>query len=48
MINGSDDIIDYIKQKLNIGVGQTTLMDVYLKNSGMPGRLWLCAHDAVW
>jgi NADH-quinone oxidoreductase subunit E len=24
MINGSDDIIDYIKQKLNIGVGQTT------------------------
>ena len=24
MLNGSDDIIDYIKQKLNIGVGQTT------------------------
>jgi len=24
MINGSDDIIDYIKQKLNIGIGQTT------------------------
>jgi len=24
MINGSDDIIDYIKQKLNIGVGETT------------------------
>jgi NADH-quinone oxidoreductase subunit E len=24
MISGSDNIIDYIKQKLNIGVGQTT------------------------
>ncbi|MEO6547267.1 MAG: NAD(P)H-dependent oxidoreductase subunit E [Ferruginibacter sp.] len=24
MINGSDDIIDYIKSKLNIGVGETT------------------------
>lgn len=24
MINGSDDIIEYIKQKLNIGVGETT------------------------
>jgi NADH-quinone oxidoreductase subunit E len=24
MLNGSDDIIDYIKQKLNIGIGQTT------------------------
>ncbi|MCX6292824.1 MAG: NAD(P)H-dependent oxidoreductase subunit E [Sphingobacteriales bacterium] len=24
MLNGSDNIIDYIKQKLNIGVGQTT------------------------
>jgi NADH-quinone oxidoreductase subunit E len=24
MINGSDNIIDYIKQKLNIGVGETT------------------------
>jgi NADH-quinone oxidoreductase subunit E len=24
MINGSDQIIDYIKQKLNIGVGETT------------------------
>lgn len=24
MLNGSDAIIDYIKQKLNIGVGQTT------------------------
>jgi len=24
MLNGSDQIIDYIKQKLNIGVGQTT------------------------
>ncbi len=24
MLNGSDDIIDYIKQKLNIGVGETT------------------------
>ncbi len=24
MINGSDDIIDYIKQKLNINVGETT------------------------
>lgn len=24
MINGSDDIVDYIKQKLNIGIGQTT------------------------
>jgi NADH-quinone oxidoreductase subunit E len=24
MLNGSDSIIDYIKQKLNIGVGQTT------------------------
>ena len=24
MINGSDDIIDYIKEKLNIGVGETT------------------------
>lgn len=24
MINGSDDIIDYIKQKLNIGIGETT------------------------
>lgn len=24
MISGSDDIIDYIKQKLNIGIGQTT------------------------
>ncbi len=24
MINGSDDIIDYIKQKLNIAVGETT------------------------
>ncbi len=24
MINGSDGIIDYIKQKLNIGVGETT------------------------
>jgi len=25
MLNGSDDIIDYIKQKLNIGVGETTV-----------------------
>jgi len=24
MLNGSDDIIDYIKQKLSIGVGETT------------------------
>jgi NADH-quinone oxidoreductase subunit E len=24
MINGSDDIVDYIKQKLNIGIGETT------------------------
>lgn len=24
MLNGSDDIIDYIKQKLNIGIGETT------------------------
>ena len=24
MLNGSDQIIDYIKQKLNIGVGETT------------------------
>jgi NADH-quinone oxidoreductase subunit E len=24
MLNGSDDIIDYIKQKLNINVGETT------------------------
>jgi NADH-quinone oxidoreductase subunit E len=24
MINGSDDIIHYIKEKLNIGVGETT------------------------
>ncbi len=24
MVNGSDNIIDYIKQKLNIGVGETT------------------------
>jgi NADH-quinone oxidoreductase subunit E len=24
MVNGSDEIIDYIKQKLNIGVGETT------------------------
>lgn len=24
MINGSDDIVDYIKQKLNISIGQTT------------------------
>jgi NADH-quinone oxidoreductase subunit E len=24
MLNGSDNIIDYIKQKLNIGVGETT------------------------
>ena len=24
MLNGSDDIIDYIKEKLNIGVGETT------------------------
>lgn len=24
MLNGSDDIIDYIKQKLNIGVGETS------------------------
>jgi NADH-quinone oxidoreductase subunit E len=24
MISGADDIIDYIKQKLNIGVGETT------------------------
>jgi len=24
MLNGSDDIIDYIKSKLNIGVGETT------------------------
>jgi NADH-quinone oxidoreductase subunit E len=24
MLNGSDDIIAYIKQKLNIGVGETT------------------------
>ena len=24
MINGSDQIIDYIKQKLNIGIGETT------------------------
>jgi NADH-quinone oxidoreductase subunit E len=24
MINGSDNIIDYIKQKLNIGIGETT------------------------
>lgn len=25
MLNGSDNIIDYIKQKLNIGVGETTV-----------------------
>ena len=24
MVNGSDNIIDYIKQKLNIGIGETT------------------------
>jgi NADH-quinone oxidoreductase subunit E len=24
MVNGSDEIIDYIKEKLNIGVGETT------------------------
>ena len=24
MVNGSDQIIDYIKEKLNIGVGETT------------------------
>jgi len=24
MLNGSDEIIDYIKQKLNIGIGETT------------------------
>lgn len=24
MLNGSDDIIDYIRQKLNIGIGETT------------------------
>lgn len=24
MVSGSDDIVDYIKQKLNIGVGETT------------------------
>ena len=24
MLNGSDDIIDYIKQKLSIGIGETT------------------------
>ena len=24
MVNGSDDIIDYIKQKLSIGIGETT------------------------
>ena len=24
MVNGSDNIVDYIKQKLNIGVGETT------------------------
>jgi NADH-quinone oxidoreductase subunit E len=25
MISGADDIIDYIKQKLNIGIGETTM-----------------------
>ncbi|MBL7729244.1 MAG: NAD(P)H-dependent oxidoreductase subunit E, partial [Dinghuibacter sp.] len=24
MLNGSDNIVDYIKQKLNIGIGETT------------------------
>jgi NADH-quinone oxidoreductase subunit E len=35
MLNGSDNIIDYIKEKLNIKAGE------------MPGCLWLCANDAV-
>jgi NADH-quinone oxidoreductase subunit E len=29
MLNGSDNIIDYIKQKLNIGVGETTADEMF-------------------
>ena len=34
MINGSDNIVDYIREKLNI------------KNCRMFGSLWLCTNDA--
>ncbi len=48
MLNGSDQIIDYIKEKLNIGVGETTTDGLFsLKDGGMSGRLRLCADDAA-
>ena len=47
MLNGSDDIIKYIDEKLGIKPGETTeRWNVYLENSGMSWRLWLCADDA--
>ena len=47
MINGSDEIIAYIQQKLAINIGETTADGMFtLENSGVLRRLWLCAHDA--
>ena len=39
MLNGSDNIIDYIKQKLNIGVGETTA-DEDSDQDYKPGWVW--------
>jgi NADH-quinone oxidoreductase subunit E len=48
MIEGSDEIINYIKDKLNIGVGETTQDGLFtLKNCRMFRSLWLCTNDAI-
>ena len=48
MLNGSDDIIDYIKEKLGIKAGETTADGMFtLKTVECLGCLWLCADDAV-
>jgi NADH-quinone oxidoreductase subunit E len=48
MLNGSDQIIDYIKQKLNINVGETTADGLFTLKTVESWRLRLRAYDAVW
>ena len=48
MLNGSDDIIKYIEEKLGIKPGETTADGMFtLKTVECLGRLWLCTDDAV-
>lgn len=47
MVSGSDDIIDYIKQKLNIGVGETTTDGMFTLKTVECLGAWLCTNDAV-